>query len=246
MLWLSAGRKKYPRYWMLPGFNESGLPMESQDLILPDQKNYEYAYKLAYKLASEKLTGIDDIEQQCRNSDSQYRVSGKRREIIVQYLAQTYRITIPDVEVSLLDSAEEVPIREKVLILHYFTSAKGTPAAGKLITFRELPEGKVYSPTFSKRTIKPLIDNFGEETHRLLEISQKLGGLEADFGDAAVTVNAFSRVPITIVLWQGDDELAPQGNILFDASISDYLSTEDITILCETITWKLVRHLKAA
>jgi hypothetical protein len=231
---------------MLPGFNEAGLPMESQDLILPDQKNYEHAYKLAYKLASEKLSGISDIEQQCRNSDSQYQVSGEKREIIVRYLNQSYRIIVPDIEVSLLDSAEEVPIREKVLILHYFISAKGTPATGKIITFRELPEGKVYSPTFSKRTIKPLIDNFGEEPQRLLEISQKLGGLKADYGDAAVTISAFSRVPIIIVLWQGDDELAPQGNILFDASVSDYLSTEDITTICEIIAWKLVRHLKSA
>jgi hypothetical protein len=51
-------------------------------------------------------------------------------------------------------------------------------------------------------------------------------------------------VPITIILWQGDDELAPQGNILFDATISDYLSTEDITVLCEILTWRLVKLLR--
>ncbi|MFC2012471.1 DUF3786 domain-containing protein, partial [Chloroflexota bacterium] len=68
-----------------------------------------------------------------------------------------------------------------------------------------------------------------------------LGGQITDYGDAAVTINAFSRVPVTIVLWQGDEELAPQGNMLFDASISDYLSTEDVTVLCEIITWRLIR-----
>jgi len=56
----------------------------------------------------------------------------------------------------------------------------------------------------------------------------------------AVTINAFSRVPITIVMWHGDDEFAPQGSIIFDSTISDYLSTEDITVLCETIIWRLV------
>ena len=220
--------------------------MESHGLILPDQKNYEYAYKLAYTLASEKLTGIGDIEQQCLRSDTQYQAKDTKREIIVRNLDQLYRIAIPNVEVSMLNSAEEVPIKDRVLILHYFITAKGTPATGKLITFRELPEGKVYSPTFSKRTVKPLTDNFGKEPHHLVEISQKMGGLKADYGDVGVTINAFSRVAITIVLWQGDEELAPQGNILFDASITDYLSTEDITILCETITWKLVRQLRAS
>jgi hypothetical protein len=48
-------------------------------------------------------------------------------------------------------------------------------------------------------------------------------------------------VPITLVLWRGDEELAPNGNILFDANISDYVPTEDVTVLCETIIWKLVK-----
>ncbi len=213
-------------------------------MILPDQKNYEYAYKLAYKLACEKLAKIDDIEQQCRKSDTRYQVVDSKKAIIIQYLNQSYLITLPDIEISLVDSAEEVPIRDKVLILHYFTSAKGTPAAGRLITFRELPEGNVYSPTFSKRTIKPIMDHFGKDPHLLVEISERLGGHKADYGDTAVTISAFGRVPITIVLWQGDDELAPQGNIVFDANIPDYLSTEDITVLCEIITWRLIRHLR--
>jgi hypothetical protein len=218
--------------------------MENKDLILPDQKNYEYAYKSAYELVCAKLVRIDDIKQQCRNSDALYQIIDSQKTIIIQYLNQSYSITLPDVNISLVDSTEEVPIKDKVLILHYFTLAKGTPATGKLITFRELPEGKVYSPTFSKRTIKPLIDNFGRETKHLLKIAEILEGYKTDYGDTAVTINAFSRVPITFVLWQGDDEFEPQGNVLFDANITDYLSTEDITVVCETITWRLIRHYK--
>ena len=32
---------------------------------------------------------------------------------------------------------------------------------------------------------------------------------------------------------------------MFDSTISDYLPTEDINVLCETIVWKLVKLLKA-
>ena len=218
--------------------------MESKHFTLPEQKNYGQAYLLAYKLAREQLTKIDDIEQQCRKSGAQYQVVASKKAITIQYLNQSYLITLPDVEISLVGRAEEVPIRDKVLILHYFTSAKGTLATNKLITFRELPEGKVYSPTFSNRTIKPLLNYFNKDPNLLVEISKKLGGYKADYGDTAVTINAFSHVPITIVLWQGDAEFAPQGNILFDATISDYLPTEDITVLCETITWRLIRYLR--
>ena len=220
--------------------------MENKYLTLPNQKNYEYAYELAYKLACEQLSKIDDIKQQCRKSGAQYQVVDSKKVIIIQYLNQSYLITLPDIEISLADSAEKVPLRDKVLILHYFISAKGSPPANKLITFRELPEGSAYFPTFSKRTVKPLLDHFGKEPQRLIAAAEKLGGHQADYGDAAVTINAFSRVPITIILWQGDDEFAPQGNVVFDATIADYLPTEDITVLCETITWRLVRLSKGA
>ncbi len=218
--------------------------MESKHLPLTGQKNYEYAHELAYKFACEQLARIDDIEQQCRKSGAQYRVIDSQKEIIIQYLNQSYLITLPNIGISLVDSAKKVSIRDKLLILHYFTSAKGTPAADRLITFRELPEGVVYSPTFDKRTVKPLLAHFGKEPHRLLEAGEKLGGRKVDYGDMAVTINAFSRVAITIILWCGDDEFAPQGNVAFNATISDYLPTEDITVLCETIIWRLIRYLR--
>jgi len=220
--------------------------MESKRLTLSEQKNYQLANELAYKLACEQLAKIDDIKQQCHRSGAQYQVTDSKKIIIISYLNQLYLISLPRIEISLADSAEKVSIRDKVLILHYFISAKGNPPANKLITFRELPEGSVYFPTFSKRTVKPLLDHFGQEPCRLITAAEKLGGYKADYGDAAVTVNAFSRVPITIILWQGDEEFAPQGNVVFDASISDYLPTEDITVLCEIISWRLVRLLKDA
>ena len=148
---------------------------------------------------------------------------------------------MPNVEVLLADSKEVVPIRDRVLILHYLLSAKGTPIANKLISFKELPGGDSYSRTFSKRAIEPLVEHFGERPHLLIDTAGKLGGHRVAYGDVAVTVNAFSRVPITIVLWQGDEEFPAQGDILFDAAISDYLSTYDVTVLCESIIWKLVK-----
>ena len=211
---------------------------------MPNQQNYEYGYELAYKLACEQLAKFDNIEQQCLKSGARYQVIDSQKIIILEYLNQSYQIVFPDIDISLIDSEEEVPIRDKILILHYFTQAKGTPITNKVIAFRELPEGANYFPTFSKRAIKPLLDHFGREPERLIGAAEKLGGHKVDYGDVAVTINAFSYVPITLVLWRGDEEFNPEGNILFDSTISDYLPTEDINILCETISWKLVKYLR--
>lgn len=220
--------------------------MESKRLLLPEQRNYESAYELAYKLACEQIAKMRDLEQQCLKCDAQYQVLGSKKIITLQYLNQLYQIILPQVGIALVNSTEAVPVRDRILLLHYFILAKGTPLANRLITFRELPEGNVYTPTFAQRTIKSLVDHFGKDPNLLLDLAKKLGAFRVDYGDMAVTINAFSRVPITIILWRGDEELAPQANILFDATISDYLSTEDIVVLCETLTWKLVRFFRAA
>jgi len=218
--------------------------MKNSRLLLSAHKNYEYGYESAYKLAGEQLAQLKDIRQQCLNSGAQYLAVDSKEVITIEYLNQSYQIALPEVEVSLMDSREKVPIRDKLLILHYFIQAKGTPITNKIIAYKELPEGANYFPTFAKRAVKPLLAHFGQEPQRLIKAAEKLGGHKADCGDVAVTINAFRRVPITIVLWRGDAEFAPEGSMLFDSTISDYLSGEDINVLCETVSWRLVKFLK--
>ncbi len=218
--------------------------MEKKRLTPPDQKDYEYAYKQAYQLARERLAEIGDLDQQCRRSGARLQVQDDKKIILVQYLNESYQVSLPGIEISRVGSVEEVPIRDKVLVLHYFNTARGTQLAGRLITFRELPEGVVYATTFDKRTIKPLLKYFGREPQRLVEAAGRLGGHRVEHGDVAVAIDAFHHVPITVVIWRGDDEFPPEGNVLFDASITDYLATEDITRLCENVTWRMIGYAR--
>ena len=206
-------------------------------------ENDEYGYGLAYRLAREKLAATTDVGALCAKANAEYLVN--EHAILVNYLNRPYRVPILDAGISIQDSPEDVPLRDKILILHYLTQATGTPLAGEVIAYKELPEGVSYFRTFSKRAIKPLTDAFGQNLEQLRDTAKIMGGLAADYGDVAVTVWAFPRVPITLVLWRGDDEFPPDGNILFDRSISNYLTTEDVNVLCETIAWTLVKSARA-
>lgn len=203
---------------------------------------WERGFKLSYKFAREQLTKIGDIEKQCRRSGARYL---EPNGIVINYLNQTYRIMLPDGKILLEDSNIEAPLRDKILILHYFTGAKGTAPTGKLIAFKQLSGGVSYFPAFSQRAINPFVKHFGQKPELLIDISAKLGGYNSNQGDVSVTIDAFNHVPITFALWRGDEEFSPSGAILFDANISDYLSTEDVTVLCETIVWKLVKSISS-
>ena len=203
-------------------------------------------YEVAHQIACEALRKVDDVEQLCLRSGAICRAEGPQTVITVTYLNRAYRVTLPAVEVALQDSEEEVALNDKILILHYLLQAKGTPVSDTLVGYVKLPGGSTYFPTFAKRAIRPIVGHFGKDPSRLLEVAVGLGGRPAEYGDAAVTIDIFPRVPITILVWRGDEEFAADGNILFDSTVTDYLTTDDVNEVCGVIVGRLIRLSKAA
>jgi hypothetical protein len=213
-------------------------------LSWPEQKNYDIAYSLALKLAGEKLARRDDIYEQCRRSGTVCDISDTVSMIRLKYFDRDYVVTLPDITVTPSGREEQVELRDKILMLDYLERAKGTPLTGRLIGYQELAEGAVYYPSFFARAVKPLIENFGSEPGRLIIAAKAFGGVKADYGDTAVTIPAFSRVPITLIVWKGDEEFSPNASVLFDTTVLDYLSPEDVNVLCQTLTWRLIKLSK--
>jgi len=200
----------------------------------------KYGYEESVKLLSEQLRSNTDIPALCRRTGSRP-AEGRTPAIILKYLTRQYRIVWPEISFSFVDSTDEVPLKDKVLILHYLTTARGTALEERQITFRDVPDGGNYYDVFFKRAIRPVVNRFGNDPGALLTAAAGMRARREDLGDAAVTVDAFPRVPLTWVLWRGDDEFPADGSILLDASVSDYLSSYAITELCEVIAWNLVR-----
>jgi hypothetical protein len=205
----------------------------------PNNDRTVYNLSDALRIAMERFLG-SDITQQCQRSGALC----SPEIVTLNYLNEIYRIDILSAEVAFVGSNAPVPLRDKILILHYFTQAQGTSPTGKQIPYRDLPGGLVYYPTFIKRTIEPLAEFFGKNPALLVGVGKMLGARKGEIGDASLVIDAFAKVPVNIILWQGDDELKPEVNLLFDANILDYLTSEDITIMCETVTWQLINYAK--
>lgn len=216
---------------------------EGRTLASPIKQDDGYGYELAFRLAVERLSEIKDVEEQCRRCDARFLKSEKT--IALDYLNRTYLIKYPEAEVILQGTEEHVTLVDRILLLHYLIQAKGTPLSGQLISFKELPEGTGYFPTFYKRAIKPLVTFFGNKPEQLLEMAELVGGRKTDYGDVSATVHSLPMVPLTLVLWKGDAEFSAEGTIMFDRTITDYLPTEDIIILCQNTSWRLVKLLKS-
>ena len=159
----------------------------------------------------------------------------------VPFLNRTYHLQFPDFTFVDADNSEaEVPIQEQVLILHYMNALQQSPVTGKWIAYREIQGGAFYYSTFVKRAIDPLKKVFGNNVSSLPPAAEKIGGKAIDNGDVGYEFYVLPKVPLQLILWEGDEEFEPEANILFDEITGTYLSPEDAVWLAGMLVYRLI------
>lgn len=196
-------------------------------------------YKAAIALAVEELKPLN-CKRLEKRTGARHFVESAREGLVLPYFGQERRITWPEVSVTAGGGAGEISLPEQVLILHYLLNASGEPLTGRTIDFRQVPEGGFYWSAFVSRAQKPLLSTFGHDLDLYVKVAATLGGEPQPLGDAAARFMAFPRVPITHVLWGGDEEFTPEATILFDETIPRYFPTEDIAAVAGASVYRLM------
>ena len=78
----------------------------------------------------------------------------------------------------------------------------------------------------------------------MIEISESFGGIKSNEGDVSVRINLLSYLPVTYIIWAGDDEFEPSGNILFDKTAAGWLCAEDLVVAASLGAYELVGEYK--
>jgi len=126
-------------------------------------------------------------------------------------------------------------------ILSGYADANPTLETHQLISFENLQGGRAYNNAFKRRSVQQIERVFGSNPQTLYKAAELLDATRLDYGDFSVKIFALPYVPIYIVLWSTDSEFPPSANILFDSSVSQYLSTEQTAMLGELTSIRL-RH----
>ncbi len=198
-----------------------------------------------YTEAIEALRG-SDLERRCEAAGYAW----DPKSIPMPLLGRQYSFSVTDFELlperqdadtagTSVGTADPDSLSERILVLHYLARAAGTPLSGRLVGFDQLPGGRFYGGAFRKRAEAPLAGLFSRQTESLVETAEKLGGTRGTFGDVSVVISPFPRVPMTLIVWTGDDEMPANGKVLFDDTAEGYLSTEDLAVLGEVVFRRL-------
>jgi len=196
-------------------------------------------YNAALEIAKKELSSRNPL-QFCRSSGTLFVEEGGSTIIRLRFLNRMITISWPDLEFY-QDSDEEIPIKKKVLILHYLNGSKGAHLTEQLITFQDIPSARFYLEAFNRRVKYPLVKTFGDQPEKLpLWAKELFGANKSSIGDISVMIEALPDIPVTLVIWKGDEEFSSDGTILFDSSIKDILSAEDISELTSMIVYPLI------
>lgn len=184
---------------------------------------------------------IQNVDTSTLTTDSGCEV--KDNTVMLRLIDSVYHVDLENCEVR-QEKGGQAPEFITVILLHYLLNTKSIPLSGELISFRELYGGDVYYDAFHARTILPLLNRFGPEKDMniFLEKTKSIGGERVEIGHAAARFFPFPRIPVVIVIWQGDEEVPSAANILFDSTANQHLPTEDLTVLTSLLVSRLVKR----
>ena len=205
--------------------------------------SWQEAWQLSLDITCADLRAAD-LADRCAKSGAT--LSAADGAVEVTFLNRLYRVTPSDFDVALAGSESAVSITDKILILHYLSTAGGKAVTGEWMTFGEAPGGDQYLPVFRARSLDQLVRAFDGREDDLTAAAEAMGGRPAEHGDVSVAIDVFPRVSVAATLWRADDEFPASGGFLFDKCTPDYLPTEDMVVVASKVVGMLMRRGRAS
>jgi hypothetical protein len=210
---------------------------------MPRMDDYNQALELGRKGLKESdpdlLAGFANLRLERKEGRTFFRIPFLNDQVIAQWPDFTFRSEKTD---------QEPPVQQQILLVHYLQGAwtsRVSRITGEWIAFQDLPDGRFYLDAFQRRAKIPLVQVFGDKPEKMVEIAgAAYGAKPAEQGDFSVIVTALPLVPLALILWKGDEEFPPDGNILFDRSITSIFSAEDVAWLSGMVVYPLAGMAK--
>jgi len=173
-----------------------------------------------------------DPKEVCLRSGAQF--DDTTGSYVMSFLQERYRVSPRAKDVELLPGSAlpAVPsIELQVILITYLLNAQGVPLANRLVAGSSLKGGKTFFQGAHRFPVEPLVERYGMDPTGFLDKGLSLGAAQERYGDTGLRFSALSRVPVVMVLWQGDEEFPARLSVLFDASIEQHLPLDAIYAL---------------
>jgi hypothetical protein len=195
------------------------------------------SYQIAYRKAARELA-IQDLHEVSRRCGAT--LAGER--LLLPFFGRPIELRLAGAgEEGVRFSPAELPLAEKILILHYLITTGSCASRNDMVSFQQLPGASFYEPTYRKRGPARIARRFGTDPELFRRACSSLGWSPAQLGDASCSLQVFPRLEAMVVLHHGDEEFPPEVNLLFSDTIANFLPLEDVAVLAGLIAGRMIK-----
>lgn len=110
------------------------------------------------------------------------------------------------------------------ILLHHLVNASDVPLSNILVSPNQLTDGGFFFRGSHELPLAKITEKFDDDLDKFTARGLHLAGEKADFGDAAVRLQLFPRVPVIFALWKKDAEFDSEARVILDNSIEKQMS----------------------
>ncbi len=114
----------------------------------------------------------------------------------------------------------------RLSILRYLVNAKDIPLTQELIRPENLKGGNIYSKGTHVLPLDRITEKYGSDIEGFVQRGIEIGSEVLDYGDASLRLLPFPSVPVTLIIWKGDEEFSSRADLLFDSTCELHLPVD--------------------
>lgn len=192
---------------------------------------------------ADKVNPLDVLWQRLQAESPE--AVARRAAVEFDAARQAYLVPLCGQVVRLLPAARSVEdgpggYEPPLVCVQYLLSAQDEPLAGELVSPRTLPSGDFFFRGPHDFPTERLVLAFGERAEAFRKAAEKIGGRAVAAGDAAYEFAALPRVPMTVILWQTDEEFPARVQILLDRGAHRQLPLDALLVLANVLAKRLI------
>lgn len=162
--------------------------------------------------------------------------------LTITHFSRKFGINRENGHISALEDAEPVSCCERLNIYTLFDCVSPFAALkGNWVKFDQLKDAAPFSKAFQAGIVAPFGRTFNGHMAELEQAFRRLNGRKLPQSDLGYELNAFECLPVRFLFWEGDEEFPAQGNLLFDASATDFIHVESIVTIATLGVEKLAK-----
>jgi len=179
-----------------------------------------------------------NVEDVCRAAAVSY--DRATEQFIVKSLGMNFLVAVKNRTISSAAPRSDILLKRlgyffKLSILWYLVSAKDIDCTGRVVKLQNVRGGEIFTMGSHLLPLDKVAQRFGKDKEGFLQKGTDLGGEMVKYGDAAVKLYPFPRVPAILTLWLEDEEFPPRADLMFDSTCDMHLATDiiwSIAMMC--------------